>query len=63
MFLSSSDRVQVAKDITMDDLNEDDLAALKSGHHSFLPGTDAAGRLIYVSVSKYAVNVSPESQV
>ena len=47
----------------MDDLDEDDIECLQRGQHTFLPGTDAAGRPIYVSMTgQHCSDKSIESQ-
>lgn len=41
---------KLVKDITIDDLDHDDLAVLKNGHMQFLPQRDMAGRTIFCDI-------------
>lgn len=41
---------KLVKDITLDDLDHDDLAVLKNGHMQFLPQRDMAGRFIFCDI-------------
>lgn len=51
-------RSKLAKDITLDDFDNHDMAALKAGYYQILPYRDRAGRVIFVKVwyhEKYTV--------
>ena len=54
---------KVANDITMDDLNDDDKAALYSGYHIVLPKRDNAGRFVLFINANYASYKTWMSQV
>ena len=54
---------KVAKDITLDDLDDDDMEALKSGASVFLPYSDTAGRAVCLTVMKHVVAKKWENQV
>ena len=54
---------KVAKDITLDDLDEDDMEALKSGASVFLPYPDTAGRAVCLTVLKHVIAKKWENQV
>lgn len=41
---------RLAKNITMDDLNFDDMAVIQNGHMQFLPERDMAGRVIFCNI-------------
>ena len=45
---------KVAKDITIEDLDDDDKDALSSGYHIFLPEKDNAGRAVCLITANYA---------
>ena len=44
---------KLTRDILYEDLNDDDVAALRSGHLMYLPGRDMAGRNVIVMSSRY----------
>ena len=44
---------KLTKDITYDDLNEEDRIALRKGHTMFLPGRDMAGRYVVVNHTRF----------
>jgi hypothetical protein len=46
-------RDKLTKDITLQDLNEEDLKVLNNGHLQLLPQRDRAGRLICCNVRSY----------
>ena len=54
---------KLTQDITIDDLNEDDLSAYKSGYSLVLPGKDCTGRAVVVMTSKFANCKTWENQV
>ena len=54
---------KLGRDITLDDLNEDDIAALHSGYHLFPADRDSAGRAVGTLSSKYATCNSWDDQV
>ena len=54
---------KLVKDITYDDLMEDDLNAYKSGYSLVLPGKDCTGRAVVVMSSKYTNCKTWENQV
>ena len=54
---------KVAKDITLDDLNEDDMIALQSGASMYIPNGDTSGRAICVTNMKYVIAKTWENQL
>ena len=54
---------KVGKTITLEDLNEDDMAALQSGAEQFLPVPDRAGRAVAVQARKHLKPKTWENQV
>ena len=54
---------KLVKDITFDDLMEDDINAYKSGYSLVLPGKDCTGRAVVVMSSKYTNCKTWENQV
>lgn len=44
------DQDRLVKNITIDDLNYDDMAVIKNGHMQFLPERDMAGRVIFCNI-------------
>ena len=44
---------KIAKTLTLDDLSETDMEALRSGYFLWLPGRDMAGRLVIQQTARF----------
>eukprot|EP00980_Cylindrotheca_fusiformis_P000165 scaffold26_cov117-Cylindrotheca_fusiformis.AAC.6 len=54
---------KLAKVITMNDLDEDDMQCLKSGNYQVLPCTDAAGRTVFLGMPSLTIDKPAENQL
>ena len=54
---------KLAKEITLEDLNEDDMNAMRTGYVLFSPVKDAVGRTVALNSSKYATCSVWDNQV
>ena len=54
---------KVARDITLDDFDKDDMACIKAGGYQILPVRDRAGRCIFVTVFYQQKYKRPENMV
>ena len=56
-------RDKLARDIRLNDLDSDDMACLKSGYLTPLPGRDRAGRAVIFATAKLRAYRTPENMV